>query len=191
MLPPNRAAGSTCAPASDAPSAPCPGFLPSDSSRESTWMSHTQGSSDILPHSQTTSDHRKWCFVSSNISEGSNGCPRDRRWREKMPFLGREHSSLLSVPHSLGDPGPSVLTCPVRAPPSCSMDATHCLDPEPSGLITPPFGGSSTPMVTMRRQPHGHRGALYPGWSVGMCPASLTTTLHLLLCPLGRTVGRG
>ena len=123
---------------------PVLGFSPqttAGSPRESMWMSHTQRSGDLLPHSQTTSDHRKWCFVSSNISESPDGCPRDRRWRDKMPFLGREHSSLLSVPHSLGDPGPSVLICPFRAPPSCTMDPTRCLDSEPSGLIMPPFSG--------------------------------------------------
>ena len=55
-----------------------------------------------------------------------------KQWRGKVHFLGGEHSSLLSVPDSLG---PLILTCPFSTPFLCSMDPTHSLDSEPSGLL--------------------------------------------------------
>ena len=165
---------------------PVQGFSPqtaAGSPRESMWMSHTQRSSDFLPHNQTTSDHRKWCFIGSNISEGSDGCPRDRIWREKMPFLGREHSSP-------GQPGPSVLTCLFRAPSSLLPG----LNTQP-GLRAqwPPCHSSlesSPPMVTTRRWSPGHGMVctLYGQWG---CALPLITALHLPALLLRRTVGEG
>ncbi|KAM7245668.1 hypothetical protein CapIbe_001966 [Capra ibex] len=74
MPPPNKAAGSTCAPASDALSAPCPGFLPSDSSWEPqgvNMMPDTQSSPSNLTGDTllTTCDPKKWGLVSTDISE--------------------------------------------------------------------------------------------------------------------------
>lgn len=172
------------------PSAPCPGFLPQTAAGVNVDVSYPK-------------DPVTFCHTARLLLTTENGAlsaqtslkvlmPLEiqEMEREDALFLA-ESTAPCSRPKLLGDPGPSVLTCPVRAPPSCSMDATRCLDPEPSSLITPPLWGVINPMVTMRRRPRGHRGALHPGWSVGMCPASLTTTLHLLLCLLGRTVGRG
>ena len=62
-----------------------------------------------------------------------------KQWRGKVHFLGGEHSSLLSVPDSLG---PLILTCPFSTPFLCSMDPTHSLDSEPRGLLMVSFFGS-------------------------------------------------
>ena len=195
MLPPNKAAGRTCAPASEAPSAPCPGFSPqteAGSPRETAWIPKLQLT---LYTTQPGRWHFPICDPSSaqtslNKDEGSGSCRKEQVRKGKVHFLV-ESIAPCSLSHSLG-------AWSLKLEPHVQSFIIMLHGTQHTVWTQNPVASlwhlllkeSSTPMVTTRRLSSGHKGGLSLVGSVGTGPASLVTALHLLSL-LRRTVGEG